>query len=484
MRFKIALLFLMLLCLPFQNCGDSVRVNFFNRISLHSATGGGPYEGKPDNGYYCRVFDNMSCQSQVQNLQGLIKVDNSGIHLVQDSCTSTSVNFLMDDSAVEFSSLAPNFLGVSRGIFRKCEVGSNNLPAPAKEMTDAYCVSHQDNMAVVLNKDLASNSFTFDIFFNSNSKPHEVHGGSIIKSKTLSGDNYFSMAEEFNLEIKSSNSQTAIGHLQVVINDEPLSVDLNCRVASPIPTVVIKEDLEISSSWIDTSQLVGYWKLNETNAANGATIVDSSSYGANGTLATDNGGLIKSDSSAIGGSLFFDGNNDAVEIPLQSDSHLKFDMRSFSYMAWIKRSGDVAANWYMPFYRGGSSAAFAGYDIECRDGCAANISDGLRLPTSKGTAAFTPNGNNLVGRWVLLAAVVDRDRQQLRTYVDGVLIRSVNISQVGSINPDTNLSLGSANINWQGSFFWGLIDDVAIWNKALSENEIKEIFQRLRPKFY
>ncbi len=490
MRTKLILLFLMSLTLLFQNCVGTVPVKFFNsRMPLKSEMmgGGGGYDGKPENGYYCRVYDDISCQSQVKNLQSLVKVDNSRIHLVQDSCASTSVNFAVGDKAVDYSSVAPNFLGVTRGIFKKCEVGPDNLPSPPREMPDAYCVSHQDNMTVVVNKDLASKDYSFQLFFKNNSSLSTVRGDVVVKSITTAGSNYFSSSEEFDLKINSSNSQTASGHLQVVIDDKPLSINLNCRTASAAPTVIVEKDLEISPTWIDTSLLVGYWKLNESNAANGTVIADSSSYSTNGTLLTDDAGLVKTDTSVISRALSFDGTNDSVNIPSPVDGHLNFGMRSFTYMVWIKKTGD-AGGFDMPIWKGGSSGGFAGFDIECGSGnrgCMALISDGQRLTTSQKSAKFADSGTALIGKWVLLTAVVDRNLNQLRAYLDGALITTSDISAVGSVTTDYSLEIGASNyITNRAFFFMGSIDDVSIWNRALSESEITEIFQRLRPKFY
>lgn len=478
MHSKAILFSLMLLWMLFQNCSGDKSIKFFNDLlTLKSHEGGGPYEGKPKDGYYCRVFDNISCQAQIQNLQGLVKVDNSKIHLLEDNCTSTSVNFLVDDSAVSFSSLASDFIGLSRAIFKKCEVGSDNLPAPSNEMTDAYCVSNQDDMVVVINKSLTNNAFTFDLFFKNNSLSREVRGGSVNKSPNSLGDGYISASHEFKLAISSSNSQTAAGHLQAVIDEKSLSVDLNCRVASPKPTLVISDDLEISPSWIDTSQLVGYWKLNEPNATNGTVILDSSKFATNGILATDNGALVKSNSSVIGGSLSFDGSNDSVDVPMPADGHLSFDLRSFTYMAWINKTGN-ARGFDMPISHGGGSANATGYNIECGTGqCRASISDDSGQPAVY--AMLAPDGDNLIGQWVLLTVVVDRDLRQLRTYFNGAKVTTVDISTTGSLTPKVNLQIGGSL--WP---FMGLVDDVSIWNRALSENEIRDIFQRLRPKFY
>ncbi len=113
--------------------------------------------------------------------------------------------------------------------------------------------------------------------------------------------------------------------------------------------------------------------------------------------------------------------------------------------------------------------------------CRAFISDGLRQPASVQEVVFA-NSSGLIGRWVLLTAVVDRDIKEFRAYLVGVLISTSDISKLGRVSSNYNLHFGSNNTPTY--FFWGLIDDVSIWSKALSENEIKEIFKRLRPKFY
>ncbi len=484
--FKILFALLILFLVSFQSCVGNLAVNFLkSRQSVQSevAGGGGTWDGKPDNGYYCRIFDNLSCQSQVANLQSLVKVDDSGIHLIQDNCSSASVNFLNRDPAVEFTSLAPNFLGVTRGIFKKCEVGSDNFPLPPTEMSDAYCVSHQENIAVVINKDLANGNFNFDVYFRDNTTLRTARGDSVLKSSNALGNSYSSTSQEFELRVDAGSSQTSVGYLNVVLDEKPLSINLSCRSANPEPTVIIERDFEISPTWINIAGLAGYWKLNEPGVANGSVVVDSSPYSTNGVLITDNSGAVKSDSSVLGGAISFDGANDAVNIPNPGDGHLSFGVNSFSYMVWIKKTGNVGS-FDMPIAHGGASRLTAGYDIECGQGCLAYISDGQGLSTSHQSARFTSNGSALVGRWAFLVAVVDRSQNQLRTYLDGLLVSTTDISNVGSVTGNTyDIGIGNSegDIDY---FFMGSIDDVAIWSRALSSTEITEIFQRLRPKFY
>ena len=478
----VFLLFLVLLTLAYQNCTQSGSVRFASITTLKSEIdgGGGGYNGKPDHGYYCRAFDNMPCPAQVPNQQGLIKVDASGIHLIQDTCSSTAVNFQFDDAAVDFSPLAKNYLGVSRGIFKKCEVDSSNLPLPPVQMTDAFCFSHENKVAVAVSKDLVSGVTNFNLYFLENSSLRTARGDSVLKLSSANSVDYLSLSSNFDLKVYNSISQTARGRLQVSVDDRQINTEVNCRSASPEPTVIVNRDLEVSATWTDISQLVGYWKLNEVNALNGAQVFDSSSFGLIGSLTTDNAGVSKSDTSVAGGALFFDGTGDFVRVLGQDASPYDFGMSSFSYMVWIKITGRDGS-YDIPIWHGGSSPVYSGFDMECRFRCIAGVSDGLTQPNSLVTAEFVPDMGALVGRWVLLTAVVDRQGGRLRTYLDGVPVDSVNISALGSVSNNLDFFIGGSQ---GGAEFQGSIDDLMIWNKALSQNEIREIFQRLRPKFY
>lgn len=491
---RINLIFLVGIILSiaqFQNCAGKDQVSFFEqRKSLSSAPmaeGGGLYDGKPENGYYCRVHDNMPCQAQVYGLQSLVKVDDSGLHLLQDNCTSTANNFRSGDAGVSFTSLAPGFIGLTRGIFKKCDVGANRLPLPPTEMTDAFCTSKQNDVAVIVNKSISSQKMDFTLNFRNTAGVHSATIQSVTKTISSNGNSYFSDTQAFNLTIAQSVSQTSRGLLQVVVDQQSWSLDLDCRQANPDPTVIIEKDMELSPSWIDTQRLAGYWKLNEVSAVQGNTIADSSSFSLSGILETGNDGQIKSDPSIPGGALGFDGVNDRIRISRPLDGHLDFGMRSFSYMAWIRKSGN-AGTWDMPFFHGGNTALMAGFNMECgssNSGCYAGISDGQGLGTSWTIARFAVSSSALIGRWVLLTAVVDRNSNQLRAYLDGVLVSTVAISNIGSVNNNLILSIGAGADSGGMNFpFLGSIDDVSLWDRALADSEILEIFQRLRPKFY
>lgn len=482
------ILVISLLYLSSQNCIGSDPLEFSkNRESLVSRDaqtgGGGGYDGKPDPGNYCRVFDELKCQTQVDGLQSFLKVDQNGLHLLQDNCTSTSTNFRFGDAGVKHTPLLPNFVGVSRGIFKKCDLGRNNLPEPPTEMPDAYCVSNNQQFAAVINKNLRTSELDVTVGFNFGPGTRTVTANSLSKFVDAGGNiTYSASRDEFDLSITKSNSQTSSGTMKIVVDDATMVVNLNCRTSSPEPTVIIENDMELSSTWINTSQLVGYWKLNEPNAREGTAIIDSSPFAASGTLLTGNDGLNKTDVSAKGGAIALDGNNDSVSIPRPADNHLEIGTGSFSYMIWIKKLGNLDS-FDMPLYHGGGFVTNAGFDIECGTFCTAGISDGTGTQgTSNKAVSLTNNTTPWIGRWVLLVVVVDRSTQQLRGYVDGNLVATNNITTVGSIISNDEIRFGGIE---DGRYpFFGSIDDVALWKRALSDAEVLEIFQRLRPKFY
>ena len=73
--------------------------------------------------------------------------------------------------------------------------------------------------------------------------------------------------------------------------------------------------------------------------------------------------------------------------------------------------------------------------------------------------------------WHHLAATFDRDGN-VSLYIDGNLAQNTGMSNVGDISNALNLTIGADSEN--DYHFDGLIDEVSIWNKVLSQAEIRE----------
>jgi hypothetical protein len=481
----ISIIILMLsILLIFQNCGDTVGV-MFNRDSRQSLSsneqgGAGVYDGKPTPGTYCRVSENIGCATTTNNVRSIAVVDANKIQLTEDTCTSTALNFEFADPAVSYANINPNYIGLSRGIFKKCEVDNSGVPLPPTDMAEVLCRSRADQVDVVINKSLSSGALDVNLSFISGGQIRSVKPKSIAKSSGASSLKYSSIEDAFDLSINNivGDAQTTVGSLSAVIDGVTKTVAMDCRQVNPQPTIIYSRDLEIDSSWIDTGRLAGYWKLNDSPAVNNTSILDSSNFATNGSLQTADAAN-KTNTSVPGGALSFDGVDDTVIVANTADRHLDFDTRSFSYMVWV-RANPAVSNFDMPIWKGGNAFDVAGYDMELgSSNWMAMISDGT-------TSAWANFGNEsaFVNRWVHLAVVADRGTQTLRLYADGVQVATSSIAAVGSVNTNWDLRIGSAVWTPNNFPFSGLIDDVAVWNSALSPTEVAEIYKRLRPKFY
>lgn len=113
---------------------------------------------------------------------------------------------------------------------------------------------------------------------------------------------------------------------------------------------------------------------------------------------------------------------------------------------------------------------------------------GLALEGVEGRqgAAYREPGSELVaGRWYHLVSTYDGSR--VRLYVDGVEIATSPCDLEGALlvdDPGNSLILGkcgSHRLNWYDSYLHGLIDEVMIWDRALSPVEIQALHDELAP---
>jgi len=95
-----------------------------------------------------------------------------------------------------------------------------------------------------------------------------------------------------------------------------------------------------------------------------------------------------------------------------------------------------------------------------------------------GVGAMSANGavNVNDGQWHHVAGVYDGSKVDL--YVDSAL--DISVSASGSINTNTAAVMVGQNAVWPGRWWLGLVDDVRIYDRALSEDEIKALFMPVR----
>jgi len=217
------------------------------------------------------------------------------------------------------------------------------------------------------------------------------------------------------------------------------------------------------SAWADLADgLIAHWMLDETSG----TTAEDSAGGNDGTLV--NGPVWTT--GQIGGALSFDGNNDSINVPDNDD----FTSNVGTVCAWIKLSGWGENNYgriaqhLTGLVKSGNAK---GFDWNVR-GSTHNIAFGLYNGSSYSTIGSAPDSVSL-DKWYHVAVVWDGTN--VITYIDGSQSGTPVPQTIVPANPSTNLLIGTNNA---GNYnFNGKIDDVRIYDRALTADQIEQLYE-------
>jgi prepilin-type N-terminal cleavage/methylation domain-containing protein len=237
-------------------------------------------------------------------------------------------------------------------------------------------------------------------------------------------------------------------------------------------------DLSLSPVDYDPS-LVGYWKLDE---GSGSTVIDSSANGDNGTwkgTPAGSGGTYYTSGQNQAYAGYFNGSNNYVSI-----SSIAPDLTSNTLTAWIKTTSNAGydnSDYKIPhdpivwtnIYSIGSTLQ-AGFAVVSGKAAAT-----IHWSTSGSGVGFnvTLNGSIPVddNAWHQIVWVINKSSNTTALYVDGVLDVSGSLS--GFTTNTQAISAIGYDTFWGGTdYFPGSIDDVRIYNRALSAAEIVALY--------
>lgn len=243
---------------------------------------------------------------------------------------------------------------------------------------------------------------------------------------------------------------------------------LVCLTAGPVSADVLLPNISPATGL--ANGLDGYWTFDETS---GGILHDSSGNGYNGTLVNFPGGQGDWTSGQTGGALQFGGpsTHQYVSVP-----NFAMPTASMTLTAWVWASATpnwatIAANW------NGAWGAFNYATFGSTPSMSLYVADGGSPPNIVNVDYGVSSASLSVDQWHFLAFVANSQTGTVTFMQDGVvtggfrygaqLFASSSQLNIGDDPSDTSPGQG----NWDGK-----IDDLAIWTRALSSQELASIY--------
>jgi hypothetical protein len=211
-----------------------------------------------------------------------------------------------------------------------------------------------------------------------------------------------------------------------------------------------------------SSNLVGYWRLDEDS---GDTAYD---FSGNNNDGSTSGGTIQREDGLLGTDSYgFDGEDDTVVIPNSQD--FSFGRSEFSVFAWVKpdpksnsrvigHGDDGSGNdlWEIVINRNGNDFLEAYVRDESGD---------------NGPGWF---GDTTIqsGEWSLVGLI--RTSSTSKLVLNDQVVSTADASGIDQINPEDSLVMGEVF----GLHYKGEMDEVRIYDKALSSSEIQKLYNQ------
>ncbi len=216
--------------------------------------------------------------------------------------------------------------------------------------------------------------------------------------------------------------------------------------------------------------LVGYWNLDE---GTGSTANDSSGNGNNGNISNAawttgqfNDGL----------AMTINSSHQQISVNDPAGGELDFSAsQSFTLTTWIKFTSlesnlfDIAQKGYdfnpaFPGYKFYISNSGGAYPFVC------SINDGTNVDV---TNSLYSSGLD-DGEWHLVGCVINRSNNSIISFIDGVSMYGASILGSSTIANNNNLLIGELDVD--SEIENGGIDDIRIYNRALTNQEMEDLY--------
>ncbi len=211
--------------------------------------------------------------------------------------------------------------------------------------------------------------------------------------------------------------------------------------------------------------LVGHWTMNSEDTDNGK-IRDRSAYDNHGTLqgnpSTGNFGI-------IGDAYEFDGNDDYIDM---GDPDLYNDLAAITVSVWIYRNSDQQQTYFAKEDDDGGTDMW---------GIRQENSSDIRYYVRTDDGSFhdiQSIASSSTGEWVHFALTWDKSTSTLTAYENSVIVDTTSTSSGNLDTEPANAKIGIRDADNLSRPLDGRATDARIYNRALSQSEITQLYNQ------
>ncbi len=211
--------------------------------------------------------------------------------------------------------------------------------------------------------------------------------------------------------------------------------------------------------------LVGYWSFND---GSGSTITrDSSGLNNTGTLVNMNTSGNETSGWATdckyGNCLRFDKVDDTISVGDKNS----LEPQRFSLVAWIKHLGSTD---FQTIHTKSTYGTFEGYEIYVIP------NNRIEFWMGNGVQSFSFTSNSILNPNTWYHVIGIYDGGSMKIYINGLPDNELPTGSQTIYYAGTSFAVGS---HYSGRYFNGTIDEVSVYNRALSDQEVRQLYSGL-----
>ncbi len=208
--------------------------------------------------------------------------------------------------------------------------------------------------------------------------------------------------------------------------------------------------------------LVAYYSLDETSG----TVIDATGNGNNGT----NNGATAGVLGKVGNAYGFNGSNNYIS--LVNANVITNNMLNATVSVWVNTNSLNTRRYILA-----SGNGFNSYDETLQiffwDNNTLNISFFRNGGVDLGGVSYNSSNMN-TGEWYHIVSVLSNN--SIKLYLNGVKVGSTVRLSSDPVSSSTNMMAIGRFGTYNGYYFDGSLDEVGIWNRALSQEEISRLY--------